>query len=232
MKPIKIIFAILALAASSSALAIPAMSVITVNTEDPAAYVNWTKKHGKTVGSSINAGVGGICVNTAGHYSPGELYYWHLFDSHATAVAADRGNSTITKALKSLSVKRVISQADILQIVAAEPSSMSVGDTFSNWNIIVSTDDPALYLSQVQTLANTAQQNGFDDVSMAAYAYMTGPNAGKLMVVSQAPTPARLGEFLDATASEWAAPIMNRLGGIRSYEHGFMMNCTVVHSSQ
>ena len=64
----------------------PAMNVLTINTKDPMAYMQWVKGSGAAIGASIDAGVGGLCLPSAGYYGPGELYYWHLFGDHATAM--------------------------------------------------------------------------------------------------------------------------------------------------
>ena len=68
----------------------PAMSVLTVNTKDPAAYLQWVQGSGEAIAESIDAAVGGICVPSAGFYGPGELYYWHLFADHATAMGSEQ----------------------------------------------------------------------------------------------------------------------------------------------
>ena len=80
----------------------PAMSVLTVNTRDPAAYLQWVQGSGEAIAESIDAAVGGICVPSAGFYGPGELYYWHLFGDHATALGSEQYNPTVMKELNKL----------------------------------------------------------------------------------------------------------------------------------
>ena len=63
--------------AAGQAWSRPAMSVLTVNTKDPAAYLQWVQGSGEAIAESIDAAVGGICVPSAGFYGSGELYYWH-----------------------------------------------------------------------------------------------------------------------------------------------------------
>jgi len=87
----------------------PAMSVLTVNTKDPAAYLQWVQGSGEAIAESIDAAVGGICVPSAGFYGPGELYYWHLFGDHATALGSEQYNPTVMKELKKLKADRVVS---------------------------------------------------------------------------------------------------------------------------
>ena len=114
----------------------PAMSVLTVNTKDPAAYLQWVEGSGEAIAESIDAAVGGICVPSAGFYGPGELYYWHLFGDHATAMGSEQYNPTVMKELTKLKADRVVSRGDAYSVLMAEPGQYKVGDTFANWNII------------------------------------------------------------------------------------------------
>ena len=56
--------------AAGQAWSRPAMSVLTVNTKDPAAYLQWVQGSGEVIAESIEAAVGGICVPSAGFYGP------------------------------------------------------------------------------------------------------------------------------------------------------------------
>jgi hypothetical protein len=49
---------------ASQAWSRPAM---TINTKNPAAYVQWVQGSGEAIAESINAAVGGICVPSAGY---------------------------------------------------------------------------------------------------------------------------------------------------------------------
>ena len=51
------------------------------------------------------------------------------------------------------------------------------------------------------------------------------------MAVIQAPNGSRLGAMLDALETEWASTILGDMAQIRSYDHGFTMNCEVVHAA-
>ena len=118
--------------AASQVWSRPAMSVLTVNTKDPAAYLQWVQGSGEAIAESIDAAVGGICVPSAGFYGPGELYYWHLFGDHATALGSEQYNPTVMKELKKLQVDRAVSRGDAYSVVMAEPGEYKVGDTFAN----------------------------------------------------------------------------------------------------
>jgi len=51
------------------------------------------------------------------------------------------------------------------------------------------------------------------------------------MAVIQAPNGNRLGAMLDALETEWASKILGDMAKIRRYDHGFTMNCEVVHAA-
>ncbi len=210
----------------------PAMSVLTVNTEDQAAYLQWVQGSGEAIAESIDAAVGGICVPSAGFYGPGELYYWHLFGDHATAMGSEQYNPTVMKELKKLKADRIVSRGDAYSVLMAEPGQYKVGDTFANWNIIISSNDQAQYLKEVARMSAAADENGFSDIRFTVYSYLSGENAGKLMAVVEAPNGNRLGAMLDALESDWASAILGDMAKVRQYEHGFTMNCRVVHAAE
>ncbi|GIR71824.1 MAG: hypothetical protein CM15mP74_30750 [Halieaceae bacterium] len=49
--------------------------------------MQWVKARGGDRGIHY-AAVGGVCLPSAGYYGPGEIYYWHLFADHATAMGS------------------------------------------------------------------------------------------------------------------------------------------------
>ena len=210
----------------------PAMSVLTVNTKDPVAYLQWVQGSGEAIAESIDAAVGGICVPSAGFYGPGEMYYWHLFGDHATALGSEQYNPTVMKELKKLQVDRVVSRGDAYSVVMAEPGEYKVGDTFANWNIVISSDNQAQYLKEVARMSAAADENGFSDIRFTVYSYLSGENAGKLMTVVEAPNGNRLGAMLDELESDWASAILDDMAQVRQYEHGFTMNCRVVYAAE
>ncbi len=218
--------AVLTITAQASAT--PAMSIVTVNTEDPVGYMKWAQSSGPAIGSAIDAFVGGVCIADAGFYAPGEIYYWHLFRDHATAMSASVYNESVSKEASKLKVERTVSRSDVLSLgVGEEPFGMKAGDTFSNWDLVISTDDTELYEQQLNRISDEASKHGFADISVSAYTYLTGENAGEMLVQIVAPTNTRLGAFLDQIDSDWMAPIKAGLSGIRTYQRGFMVKCTV-----
>lgn len=226
----KTILAAVSLTITAQVSATPAMSVLTINTQDPMAYMNWAQKSGPAIGKAIAASTGGVCAATAGYYAPGELYYWHIFPDQATGLAASIYNETVQQELSKLDVERSVPRADAYRVVMGRPAAFDEGDTFSNWNLVVATEEPARYMEHLARINTAASENGFEDVSLAAYTYLTGEEAGNFLVVVQAPNEKRLGAFLDQMDSEWMSPIMADIAKIRTYRRGFTMNCTVVYS--
>jgi hypothetical protein len=225
----KVLATAVALVAAAQVSARPAMSVVTVNAADPMAYLEWAKSSGPAIGDAIDAEMGGVCVALAGFYAPGELYYWHVFESHADAMAASIYDEDVGKEVAKLDMQRRASEANLYSVVMAEPSELEEGDTFTSWNLVISTDEPGLYMQQLPRLLSAARDIGFDDVSLNAYATLTGSNAGDMLVAVGAPDAERLGAFVDEFNNPAIGSILSSLGGIRSYEHGFAMECTVVY---
>jgi hypothetical protein len=223
------LFASIALLTAAHVSADPAMSVVTLHTPDPMAYMDWAMKSGPAIGDAIDAELGGICLSTAGFFGPGEMYYWHVFEDHADAMSASIYDEAVTAETAKLSVERRVAGADLYTVAMASPREWKAGDSFANWNIVISTDEPGLYMQQLSRILDAAGKNGFDDVFLNAYATLTGPMAGNMLVAVSAPDSARLGAFLDEMNSAWMGPIMAELAGIRAYEHGFAMQCTVVY---
>ena len=217
------------LASAAQVSANPAMSVVTVHTSDPMGYMKWAMESGPAIGEAIDAEMGGVCLATAGFASPGELYYWHLFEDHADAMSASLYDEDVAREVAKLEVERRISAAELYSVAMAPGGGYAVGDSFASWNIFVSTNEPSLYMQQVARIVSAAKENGFDDVNMSAYRTLTGPMAGKGLVAVGMPSSERLGEFIDQLGSDWMAPIMADLAGIREYVMGIAMECTVVH---
>ena len=218
-----------ALTIAAQVSATPSMSVVTVNTEDPVAYLEWARKSGPDIGKAIEATAGGVCISIAGFYSPGEVYYWHTFRDHASAMGASIYNEAVRKETRKLKLERTVSRSDLFSLVMAEELLLDVGDTHSNWNLVISTDDPQLYKNQLNRITDEATKRGFGDVSLSAHAFLAGEDAGDLLVMVRAPSKNRLGNILDQLNSDWMAPIMSGLSDIREYERGFLTNCTVTY---
>jgi len=223
------LLASVALLTAAHASADPAMSVVTLHTPDPMAYMDWAMKSGTAIGDAIDAELGGVCLSTAGFSGPGEIYYWHVFEDHADAMSASIYDEAVAAETAKLTVERRVAGADLYRVAMASSMELEAGDSFANWNIVISTDQPGLYMEQLSRILDAAGNNGFDDVSLNAYATLTGQAAGNMLVAVSAPDSARLGAFLDEMNSAWMGPIMASLSGIRSYEHGFAMQCTVVY---
>ena len=225
----RLLLAIASLTIAAQVSATPAMSVLTINSEDPIKYLEWAKRSGPAIGKAVNAVEGGVCVSEAGFYAPGELYYWHVFKSHASVIGISPYSEGVRKEVQKLKVDRTVTRSDSLSLVMAEELINEVGEVFSTWNLLISTEDTGVYKQQLERINDLATEFGFGDISLAAYSYLTGEDAGDLLVMVRGPTDQRLGEFLDQLDSDWMAPVMNDLASTRSYQRGFITTCTVTY---
>ena len=105
--------------------------------------------------------------------------------------------------------------------------AFETGQTFANYNINVKTKNPNGYLQALAEFQTAAQANGYEDITLEAYQINTGDYTGQIMVVIQAPTPQRLGAFLDSSNESWRQSLNNRIVKLRYLKRGFIMNCEV-----
>ena len=71
-------FVLIFLLASTYVTAEPVMTLITVNTDDPAGYLEWARGSSETIGKTNNASAVGICSPRIGAEEMGDLYFWNL----------------------------------------------------------------------------------------------------------------------------------------------------------
>jgi len=216
-----------------SVSAAPSMSVFTVNAQNPAAYVDWAGKSGPAIGEAISSTTAGVCIPTAGFEQPGDLFLYYLFPSAEVGFAsatAPMTNAAVISEIGKLQTERTVRLVDSYTIMNPTEPNFEIGQSFANWNIIVDTDSPAEYVSELNAFKAAAAENGFEDVAMVAYGIDTGEHAGKIMASIQAPTPERLGAFIDARSSKWAQKHLKKFAKIREYEHAYTMVCNVIQA--
>ena len=126
----RLLLAIASLTIAAQVSATPAMSVLTINSEDPIKYLEWAKRSGPAIGKAVNAVEGGVCVSEAGFYAPGELYYWHIFQSHASVIGISPYSEGVRKEVQKLKVDRTVTRSDSLSLVMAEELINEVGEVF------------------------------------------------------------------------------------------------------
>ena len=74
---------------ASTAYAVPAMNVFTINTSDPMGYMEWARKSAPITSPSSNATSAGVCLPSYGAEEFGDMYYFNLFDSHADSISGN-----------------------------------------------------------------------------------------------------------------------------------------------
>ena len=228
MKKILRTLALMSFITSAYATAEPVMTLITVNTDNPAGYIEWARASSETLGEANGASGVGICSARVGAEEMGDLYFWTLFDSNETAWKSDPNNPTVAKEVAKMKVNRTIRDWDNYRVVR---QASSLDEKFSSWNIMVKTSDMTQYLSMVDKLHAAMKENGFEDVNMQVFVPDSGRWSGGVMVAMQAASPTRLGAALDARTQPWFTSILSELKDIREYQYGWGLDCETLYAA-
>jgi len=228
MKKILRTLALMSFVTSIYATAEPVMTLITVNTDNPAGYIEWARASSETLGEANGASGVGICSARVGAEEMGDLYFWTLFDSNETAWKSDPNNPTVAKEVGKMKVNRTIRDWDNYRVVR---QASSLDEKFSSWNIMVKTSDMTQYLSMVDKLHAAMKENGFEDVNMQVFVPDSGRWSGGVMVAMQAASPTRLGAALDARTQPWFTSILSELKDIREYQYGWGLDCETLYAA-
>ena len=228
MKKILRTLALMSFITSTYATAEPVMTLITVNTDNPAGYIEWARASSETLGEANGASGVGICSARVGAEEMGDLYFWTLFDSNETAWKSDPNNPTVAKEVAKMKVNRTIRDWDNYRVVR---QASSLDEKFSSWNIMVKTSDMTQYLSIIDKLHAAMKENGFEDVNMQVFVPDSGRWSGGVMVAMQAASPTRLGAALDARTQPWFTSILSELKDIREYQYGWGLDCETLYAA-
>ena len=228
MKKILRTLALMSFVTSTYATAEPVMTLITVNTDNPAGYIEWARASSETLGEANGASGVGICSARVGAEEMGDLYFWTLFDSNETAWKSDPNNPTVAKEVAKMKVNRTIRDWDNYRVVR---QASSLDEKFSSWNIMVKTSDMTQYLSIIDKLHAAMKENGFEDVNMQVFVPDSGRWSGGVMVAMQAASPTRLGAALDARTQPWFTSILSELKDIREYQYGWGLDCETLYAA-
>ena len=213
---------------SIAAFSQPAVQVVTVNTEDAAAYVAWAQDSAPVFAKINNLpGVIGTCLPGAGAEEEGDAYWWSLAPSHANLFTGSPQDPAVQKETEKVKDIRTVRERDIWSVVKSSEQVLAAGDTYAAWNILIETDSPAAYLAVLNELEAAYHSNGFEDVHIAAYRVNTGDYSGNIMVSSSAPTPDRVGAIIDALEEPWAQESMAQFEGMRKWVRGTTLQCQV-----
>ena len=104
MNLIKNIVGSLVLVACAASQAEPVMTLITVNTAEPAAYSAWAKKNAAAISKANGAMAMGLCSPTSGAQKMGDHYLWSFFDSQTSVWSSDPMNPVVRDAVANMNV--------------------------------------------------------------------------------------------------------------------------------
>ena len=82
------------------------MTLITVNTPDPAGYAAWARSNAEDISKANGAVAMGLCSPTTGAEQMGDHYLWSFFPSQQAVWSSDPMNPTVQKAVASMNVER------------------------------------------------------------------------------------------------------------------------------
>jgi hypothetical protein len=215
---------------ATTAYAVPAMNVFTINTSDPMGYMEWARKSAPITSPSSNTASAGVCLPSYGAEEFGDMYYFNLFESHADSISGNYYDPEVTAEIAKIANKRTVRMIDHYTPMGPVGEGFEVGMTYSNYNLNVYTKNPQAYMEALAEYQAAAQANGFEDVTLSAFQINTGDYTGQIMVVTQAPNSKRLGEFIDARSEDWSASFGNKFPKLRKLKRGFIMNCEVVYA--
>lgn len=205
----------------------PVMSLVTVNTNDPAGYSAWAKTNAAAISKANGAMAMGLCSPTSGAQQMGDHYLWSFFDSQESLWSADPMNPVSRKAIANMNVEREVRTWDNWRIVRAAETT----EKGYYYNLYVKTDNPAGYISVVDQLHAEMKKRGYD-VSMQVFMGDTGETAGMIMTSFGAANAAEVGRMLDARNEPWVSKIIAKVEGKREMVHGFSMMCETYYAAE
>ncbi|MDG0979449.1 MAG: hypothetical protein P8O79_06945 [Halieaceae bacterium] len=227
MKSLRNVLGAIALCGSAFVWAEPVMTLITVNTDDPAGYAGWAKSNAEKISKANGAMAMGLCSPTSGAQKMGDHYLWSFFGSQEAAWSADPMNPIQRDAVASMNVEREVRTWDNWRIVRAAQTA----DKGYYYNLYIRTDDPAGYIAAVDELHAEMKKRGFD-VSMQVFMGDTGETAGMIMTSFGASDAAEVGRMMDARTESWVAKIIAGLQGKREMVHGFALICETYYAAE
>lgn len=227
MKTLSKILGAVALCTSAFVQAEPVMTLITVNTADPAGYAGWAKSNAEKISKANGAMAMGLCSPTSGAQKMGDHYLWSFFGSQEAAWSADPMNPVQRDAVANMNVEREVRMWDNWRIVRAA----QVTEKGYYYNLYVRTDDPAGYIAAVDKLHAEMKKRGFD-VSMQVFMGDTGETTGLIMTSFGAADPAEVGRMMDARTEPWVGKIISKLQGKREMVHGFALMCETYYAAE
>jgi len=211
------------------------LSVITINTDNPADYVGWLKKSTPVFAEAWgdNVASSGICTPISGGEREGNHYVWSLSPSLAATMASVPGSDTsIDKAVKKISKKRTVERRDVYEVIKTTSQVNIAGQLTAQYNLLSTPSNVSAYVEAISAMESAAAKNGFSDVEIAVFqASGAGDRAGMVMASVQAPSTQRLGDFLSQRNAGWMAEAMKDFPSLRKSEHDWLLNCEVIYNN-
>jgi len=205
----------MAIFASTSASAAQFMTVITVETDDVAAYANFVGRLNKTWKAEKIKASGSVYVPAQAGEQVGVAYYVSFADTSADWLAQGM-SSTDNEA-----VAAVIASADVIRTRVDNTlyTALIDGGVYDDgvvYATFVTTTDNAAYLDAIRNLDTLMSANGLDDAKLSVYsAIAAGEGAGQLQVLMSLPNQARVAALLDAMSSDWLQKFLASIAPIR-----------------
>ena len=215
---------------ASIAFAAPAMNVFTINTADPMGYMEWARASAPITSPPSNTASGGVCLPSFGSEEFGDMYFYNLYDSHSDSLSGNYYDPEVAAEIAKIADKRTVSTVDHNSALTPVVADVEVGMTYANYNINVYTKNPQRYIQELAEYQAAVNENGFEDVTLGAFEINSGDYTGQIMVVIQAPTAVRLGEFFDAGEEAWNVAASAKFPKLRKLKRGFLMTCEIVYA--
>ena len=211
------------------------LSVITINTDNPADYVSWLKKSTPIFAEAWgdNVASSGICTPISGGEREGNHYVWSLSPSLAATMASVPGSDASTdKAVKKISKKRTVERREVYEVRKITSQVNIAGQLTAQYNLLSTPSSVSAYVEAITVMESAAAKNGFSDIEIAVFqASGAGDRAGMVMASVQAPSTQRLGEFLNHRNAGWMAEAMKDFPSLRKSEHDWLLTCEVIYNN-
>ena len=202
--------------------------IIHVNTSDTARYLEWAEESMPIiVGDSQLPTFGGVCVPSFGAEEEGDLYVYTFTTNFESALAIDLTSAVPAREIAKIAPHRAIKARDLWSNLR-RPADLTInaGDTYSMLMTVTSTNQPDMYLTQIDALEAGLRDAGHGDITFVVSQVMTGAYRNHLNVRLIAPTAERLGAAMDTIrTATWARNMISNLASIRTVAQQMTTNC-------
>ena len=204
---------------------------IHINTSDTTQYLDWAESAMPIISANQLSTNAGVCVPSFGAEEEGHLYVYTFSADFESSMAIDLTSGVPAREIAKIAPHRTIKSRDLWSTVRRSTDlNIDVGDTFSMLTTVASTDQPGMYLTQIDALEAGMHESGHRDVHFVVSLVMTGKFRNSLNVRLIAPTPERLGAAMDTiTTATWARKLISDLSSIRTVSQQMTMNCHRFH---